>query len=774
MRPLNTLRWGNFGPWLQNRGLPKENDLRLLIDPGQQFGTNKSIQRGENLLPAGDFNDFVPRADANTKALYVFDDVFDADYHGSLGMERDYSANGNDLSISAGLDIQAQLGSGSPIYKAGNQLTFDGVNDYFHMAYDDATDLNPGTGDYTVEMWFTTGNSVSAYQALYDKGGAYGGTFIEHRLLIANGQLYAIINDGSGTSWVDLRQNVQPNTFYHAALVVDRDGDQSLWLNGVKVASQTTTNSVNLTNERPFYIGSLRNGSIWNYSGKIHAFKYSNIARGDWEIKGAGLAYGWSYMGLAYPTNFTAIRNGFTQRLDTLIGGGGADGSIQAPFTYTNAELYQLQFTLDSVDIGQILSVRICRSDGAVTNEVLLLTADPGTPKTYTFYFRKNTATDHVRFVLGNVADSDNHFQISNLSVRPITVEYISHIVEDYSKGGAKHDVVYASDFEAGISEFKKYDPSGTVTHLVSSEQTLGGKNTLKITNTGVTGTIYLNPLVGTEAVSGDLYRFEADVYLTSGTVELTFASNYSGQVLSETGKWVHLMTQSPLVSGASSWFNIKVLTGTAYFSNFKLSKVTGGNHGAMVNLMGQNQPAHPAGFLFDGVNDYVNFGKPFEVGSDSFVVFGWMKGNTAVVMLSQKDGSNEAPGWYLFVHPTSFDARFYVGDGTSYVNADSQLTLPAGQWNFVAGICDRKGELLYTYINGQMDPATFPITGFGDMTAAADLLFGQFATSYASGIEGICGVYTFPDSQPGNWKSFMDKLYKETTKMMKKRGAIL
>ena len=77
MRPLNSLKWADLGGWLQSTGLPKQNALSLLLDPGRSMGTKAGPILGPNIVTNGDFHDFTMENDANVKGHWIFDSTYD-------------------------------------------------------------------------------------------------------------------------------------------------------------------------------------------------------------------------------------------------------------------------------------------------------------------------------------------------------------------------------------------------------------------------------------------------------------------------------------------------------------------------------------------------------------------------------------------------------------------------------------------------------------------------------------------------------------------------
>jgi len=186
-------------------------------------------------------------SDANTLASWIFDDV-----NNSTPLT-DLSGNGNTLTPSAGFDYANQF-TGTSMFCNGTSLKFDGVDDYFSIGYADATDLDMGTGDITIEALFTTTSDVTSFQPVCiknDNNAIHKG----YMIFINGGNLIFRIYDGSGTAYVANSIAASINTDYYVAMSVDRNGEQFGYVNGSKVWTQSTTNSVDISSNYNFYIG---------------------------------------------------------------------------------------------------------------------------------------------------------------------------------------------------------------------------------------------------------------------------------------------------------------------------------------------------------------------------------------------------------------------------------------------------------------------------------------------------------------------------------------
>ncbi len=153
--------------------------------------------------------------------------------------------------------------------KIGNAGLFDGMNDYVDMGNDPS--LNFGTGDFSVETWIKTTDTVAGVLGKIDdvtEQGFYFG-------MSYDGQLYFAIGDGVSSNEVLSIIQVTNNVWHHIVAVRDNTANElKFYANGILKDSTTITVSdldvvTNLTlgweevnNE--FYNGSIDEVRIYN------------------------------------------------------------------------------------------------------------------------------------------------------------------------------------------------------------------------------------------------------------------------------------------------------------------------------------------------------------------------------------------------------------------------------------------------------------------------------------------------------------------------------
>lgn len=158
-----------------------------------------------------------------------------------------FTANGN-----AQIDTaQSKFGGASGL--------FDGSGDY--ISTPDSADWDFGTGDFTVEFWVRFNalpvNSVITFVSTYLSATGWG---VQYR---TDGGLGNRLTWGFGDDQRNFAWSPSTNTWYHIA-VARAVTNLRAFIDGVQIGS-TLTNSDNLTNTAPLWIGALNSGGGIQY-----------------------------------------------------------------------------------------------------------------------------------------------------------------------------------------------------------------------------------------------------------------------------------------------------------------------------------------------------------------------------------------------------------------------------------------------------------------------------------------------------------------------------
>lgn len=199
------------------------------------------------------------------------------------------STNTADVTPQAGAtnwgDISGKGNNGTltngPTYSSndGGYLDFDGTNDYIQLPA--SSDLDFGTGNFTIEGWFnkdatTTLQVLLCSNKYYTHG--YNGNWIL-RISSATQIAFAAYNGTSGTDleYLEFNASTSVNTWYHFALVREGTGtnETKFYLDGVLKGSMMVSKSLTDAGTNGLRIGEESDNGPGNnfFNGKISNVK---------------------------------------------------------------------------------------------------------------------------------------------------------------------------------------------------------------------------------------------------------------------------------------------------------------------------------------------------------------------------------------------------------------------------------------------------------------------------------------------------------------------
>lgn len=150
----------------------------------------------------------------------------------------------------------------------GGAYMFDGVSQ--HLEVNETTHMNFGTEDFSLSVWFKFNTTPSGNQNIISKGGSgadgYG------IVLAGTSKVAARIRGAGGINQVCAQPNaLNPQQWYHAAAVYDRDMNIKLYIDGqlVKTCAYLANNNESVDNANALHIGSYSTGTVEFFNGTI-------------------------------------------------------------------------------------------------------------------------------------------------------------------------------------------------------------------------------------------------------------------------------------------------------------------------------------------------------------------------------------------------------------------------------------------------------------------------------------------------------------------------
>ncbi len=255
---------------------------------------------GDELVSNGDFHDFTPLVDANTVALWVFDDVYHLQEGTGKTALQDLSGNGHDLTPSAGFDWQNSFVAGNPSYKNGNGLKFDGVDDYGYIPVAQIGNIDIGAGDKSYSFYLRTPSTTpSGWKILYSN--YTSGKYYVYFGLNGNNIWFRF---ATPTGYKECTYTYPLNSNLLITVNLDRDGLMTINENGTLKASVDISiyASVDHVTYYDTMIGKHTSGLYYNST--LYALEISNAVKTVKQMKeGSQLAKGWTWDGVGSIAN---------------------------------------------------------------------------------------------------------------------------------------------------------------------------------------------------------------------------------------------------------------------------------------------------------------------------------------------------------------------------------------------------------------------------------------------------------------------------------------
>ena len=164
-----------------------------------------------------------------------------------------------------------------------NGLEFDGSDDYVSVT--DHTDLDPGTEDFAVALWFYR-DSGDDWERVISKG-AHNINDKGWAIYASDTEVAAILRKGDGSTQGAVAGNHSgTGAWTHVAMNVDRDGNLTLYVNGESVgtpASLSAFEGYDLTTSNDLNIGR-STGAAYYWPGKVDDVHIYNRILGSDEL----------------------------------------------------------------------------------------------------------------------------------------------------------------------------------------------------------------------------------------------------------------------------------------------------------------------------------------------------------------------------------------------------------------------------------------------------------------------------------------------------------
>jgi prepilin-type N-terminal cleavage/methylation domain-containing protein len=159
------------------------------------------------------------------------------------------------------------------------------------------------------------------------------------------------------------------------------------------------------------------------------------------------------------------------------------------------------------------------------------------------------------------------------------------------------------------------------------------------------------------------------------------------------------------------------------------------GNNGTLVNGVGYNS-SNGGELVFDGVNDYVNFGNSYidlDLSDKSFQV--WLKkigsSQKGVIDKEFDTGGENYGGWGFWIQPNN--KLWWWSQGFKDLRDDGPISIVSGVWTNVAVTYDITTKTASFYINGQFNSQKTDISIVDKPSGVSNLVVGALRSGLAN-----------------------------------------
>ncbi|MCX6122635.1 MAG: T9SS type A sorting domain-containing protein [Ignavibacteriales bacterium] len=274
--------------------------------------------------------------------------------------------------------------------KVSGGLQFDGINDY--VAVPDHSELNFGTGDFSIDAWIKTSDSTNL-KIIVDKQTLNGYIYQGYSFYLNYGYLTVQLADGVPptyfTNWSPF-VFVADGNWHHVAVTVSRSNNNGIVFYKDGVATQfgdPTVRSGSLTTTSPLTIGRQSYTDQFEFNGILDEIELFNRALSSQEIVSIFAADSAGKCKPSKPTNVKKAED-VPQRFKLMQ-------SYPNPFNPTTQIAYEIPF-------GEFVSLRVFNSLG---QQVAVLVNEQRPAGAYTVTFHASDLPSGIyfyRLIAGN------------------------------------------------------------------------------------------------------------------------------------------------------------------------------------------------------------------------------------------------------------------------------------------------------------------------------------------------------------------------------------
>jgi hypothetical protein len=574
----------------------------------------------------------------------------------------------------------------------GSSAYFDGTGDY--LSTSSSSDLEMGSGDYTVELWFyatTNTDGGLVFKGQYQNGATWLPGFGIRRLSATLMRFYFNTSTtGAGERYYDYTTTTNTNTWYHIAMVVS-GGTGYAFVNGTLVGTLTSIGTIGTSTTGitvgafPYNIGNIC------FTGYINDLRITKgVAR--------------------YTATFTPPANSF------------ASGFVSGNYYGVGDNYYN--------DLGVLLhldtSIVTPYSDSSTSNNTFTTS---GTTNNSTTIYKYGNSSLYLDGVSGTYLSTPYNSGFTFTGdftieawVYPSSVGTGPKVVASNWPGQSATICSFNFYFNTYLGFSYGIGGSNVGVSGTSQALTANAWNHIAVTRSGTTVRFFVNGQLDatTPTVSGSLNVSNAPLYIgVTNPSEGSYFSGYIDELRITKGVARYTASFTPPtqafadnVAGDPDFNSVSLLMHYEPSASY-IPKVFTDSSSSPKQISAGNVSPSPTTWKFGGTSGYftgsssflrIPYNSNFTFGAGDFTVECWINpnrpasNNTPIVSIW--DGTSTTPqSWYLLLYSTgslgfiidvaSADTSIFTSDGA----------IPNNVWTHVA--ITRSGNNWYMFING-------------------------------------------------------------------------
>jgi hypothetical protein len=191
-------------------------------------------------------------------------------------------------------------------------------------------------------------------------------------------------------------------------------------------------------------------------------------------------------------------------------------------------------------------------------------------------------------------------------------------------------------------------------------------------------------------------------------------------------------------------------------------------NDGIMKGSMEDSQPVHDGAWVFDGSDDFIDFGNILNLTNKDWLYSNWVYDTNLASKYFISKYQNGSNYWYIGTDASRKIIAKAVQAGVTIWDYVSDVALTNSAWNFIS-VVKNSSEILMLINTSSVAVTENTAVQSTSVTNTGSLYKMRYNTTYSGGRDGVCPFYIYdglngaPGSLPGNYVNLIKNIYNNT-----------